>query len=62
MDVAYEKRTDNLLVSNIDTGAYDYGGGDVTQMQCDVVVVGAGGSGCCAAVRAAEQGANGILL
>ena len=62
MDVAYEKRTDNLLVSNIDTGAYDYDGGDVTALQCDVVVVGAGGSGCCAAVRAAEQGANVIVL
>lgn len=62
MDISYEKRNENLLVSNIDTGAYDYSGGEVTEMSCDVVVIGAGGSGCCSAVRAAEQGAKVIVL
>jgi fumarate reductase flavoprotein subunit len=62
MDISYESRSENLLVSNIDTGSYDYTGGQVTEQQCDVVIIGAGGSGCCAAVRAAENGAKVIVV
>ncbi len=54
--------TEVKLVSNIDTGAIDYTGGDVISKACDVVVLGAGGSGMVAAVHAAEQGAKVVVL
>ena len=53
---------DVKLVSNIDTGAIDYTGGNIVYKSCDVVVLGAGGSGMVSAVHAAEQGAKVIVL
>lgn len=54
--------TEVKLISNIDTGALDYSGGKVVKKECDLVVLGAGGSGMVTAVHAAEQGARVIVL
>ena len=58
---AYEEY-DNKLCSEIDVGRLDYDGGSEKECDCDIVVIGAGGSGLCAAVHAAQLGAKVIVL
>lgn len=45
-----------------DRKEFDYPGGEETVLSCDVVVVGGGGSGLSAAVRAAQKGAKVIIV
>ena len=45
-----------------DRREFDYPGGEETTLSCDVAVIGGGGSGLSAAVRAAQQGAKVIVV
>lgn len=58
---AYEEY-ENRLISEIDEGRLSYAGGQEHVLDCDIVIIGAGGSGLCAAVHAAQLGANVVVL
>ena len=50
------------MFENLDRGELAYPGGPEQTLECDIVIVGGGGAGTTAAVRATELGARVILI